>query len=154
MVTPRCTPSATGYMPFEAKFPRGTAPGLLGEGKAMAICKDMDFPDTIRNDAHVGLRLMAVPAWDSGVDAWIHARMAVLRAVLRTDSPSHAQPIMVSLPRATLTAGNRAKGRRTPDQIDWILSDLSAGTRGLLYIPGSAMCFPGPAWGSRCYCAS
>ena len=32
------------------------------EGKAMAICKDMDFPDTIRNGSHARLRLMAVPA--------------------------------------------------------------------------------------------
>lgn len=91
-------------MPFEAKFPRGTAPGLLGEGKAMAICKDMDFPDTIRNDAHAGLRLMAAPAWDSGVDAWIHARMAVLRGV-ENGFAVHARPIMDSLPRATPTGG-------------------------------------------------
>ena len=63
----------------------------------MAICKDMDFPDTIRNDSHAGLRLMAVPAWDSDVDAWLHARMAVLRGVENADSAMpRARPIMVS----------------------------------------------------------
>jgi apolipoprotein N-acyltransferase len=119
-------------MPFEAKFPRGTAPGLLGEGKAMAICKDMDFPDTIRNDAHAGLRLMAVPAWDSGVDAWIHARMAVLRGVENGFAVARAAN------HGLLTASD-ANGRVIaqkvvgPDQIDWILSDLPLGPGPTLY---------------------
>jgi len=26
--------------------------------------------------------------------------------------------------------------------------------QGLLYIPGSAMCFPGPPWGFECQCAN
>lgn len=44
----------------------------------VAICKDMDFPDTIRGyDAAV----MLVPAWDFEEDAWFHSRIAVLRGV-------------------------------------------------------------------------
>ncbi len=140
-------------MPFEAKFPPGTAPGLLGEGKAMVICKDMDFPDTIRKDAHAGLRLMAVPAWDSDVDAWIHARMAVLRGVENGFAVARAAN------HGLLTASD-ANGRliaqkvARPDQMDWILADLPLGPGGQLSIPGSAMCFPGPPWGSRCCYAS
>ncbi len=68
----------------------GTAPGLLGGRRAMAICKDMDFPDSIRGDVASGIGLMIVPASDFTRDGWIHARMAILRgvengfAVLRT----------------------------------------------------------------------
>jgi apolipoprotein N-acyltransferase len=119
-------------MPFEAKFPPGTVPGLLGEGKAMAICKDMDFPDTIRNDAHAGLRLMMVPAWDSDIDAWIHARMAVLRGVENGFAVARAA-------NHGLLSASDAYGRVIaqkvvgPDQIDWILSDLPLGPGLTLY---------------------
>jgi apolipoprotein N-acyltransferase len=67
-------------LPFEKEVP-GTSPGLLPGGRAMAICKDLDFPRTIRADAEHGLRLMIVPASDFGRDDWIHARMAILRGV-------------------------------------------------------------------------
>jgi apolipoprotein N-acyltransferase len=119
-------------MPFEAKFPPGTAPGLLGEGKAMVICKDMDFPDTIRKDAHVGLRLMAVPAWDSDADAWIHARMAVLRGVENGFAVARAAN------HGLLTASD-ANGRLIaqkvvrPDQTDSLLADLPLGPGPTLY---------------------
>jgi apolipoprotein N-acyltransferase len=119
-------------MPFEAKFPPGTAPGLLGEGKAMAICKDMDFPDTIRKDAHAGIRLMAVPAWDSDVDGWIHARMAVMRGV------ENGFAVVRAANHGLLSASD-AKGRliaqkvARPDQVDSILADLPLGPGPTLY---------------------
>jgi apolipoprotein N-acyltransferase len=47
----------------------------------MEICKDMDFPRTIRRDAARGVRLMGVPAGDFNRDAWIHGRMAIMRGV-------------------------------------------------------------------------
>jgi len=70
----------------EDKFTPGPGPGLLGGGRAVAICKDMDFPSTLRSDAQKaedkgGIRLMAVPANDFVKDGWIHARMAVMRGV-------------------------------------------------------------------------
>jgi apolipoprotein N-acyltransferase len=74
--------------PFEGKFTPGPGPGLLGQGRAVAICKDMDFPATLRADAlsaetaNNGIRIMAVPANDFIADGWIHARMAVLRGVV------------------------------------------------------------------------
>jgi apolipoprotein N-acyltransferase len=68
-------------LPAEARFTPGHKPGLISDGRAMAICKDMDFPRTIRADATHGIRLMAVPAGDFGVDAWIHGRMAIMRGV-------------------------------------------------------------------------
>jgi apolipoprotein N-acyltransferase len=47
----------------------------------LQICKDMDFPRLSREYAADAASLMLVPAWDFNVDAWLHSRMAVLRAV-------------------------------------------------------------------------
>lgn len=67
--------------PGEDKFTPGPGPGLLDDGRAVAICKDLDFPSTLRSDARNGIRLLAVPANDFVKDGWIHARMAVMRGV-------------------------------------------------------------------------
>jgi apolipoprotein N-acyltransferase len=48
---------------------------------ALQICKDMDFPRLSREYAAEGANLLLVPAWDFNLDRWLHARMAVLRAV-------------------------------------------------------------------------
>ena len=47
----------------------------------LQICKDMDFPRLSREYASEGANLLLVPAWDFNLDRWLHARMAVLRAV-------------------------------------------------------------------------
>jgi apolipoprotein N-acyltransferase len=47
----------------------------------LQICKDMDFPNLSREYAAEGANLLLVPAWDFNLDRWLHARMAVLRAV-------------------------------------------------------------------------
>ena len=47
----------------------------------LQICKDMDFPQLSREYAREGANLLLVPAWDFNLDRWLHARMAVLRAV-------------------------------------------------------------------------
>ena len=66
---------------LEDRFTPGQVSGWLGHGRAMEICKDMDFPGTIRPDAARGTRLMGVPAGDFGIDRWQHGRMAVMRDV-------------------------------------------------------------------------
>jgi apolipoprotein N-acyltransferase len=69
-------------VPFvETEFAPGHTSGWLGDGRAMEICKDMDFPRTILGDARYGIRLVGVPAGDFGKDAWLHARMAIMRGV-------------------------------------------------------------------------
>jgi apolipoprotein N-acyltransferase len=68
-------------LPGEDAYTPGKRPGLIGAGRAMAICKDLDFPRTIRGDARSGIRLMMVPANDFMKDGWIHARQAILRGV-------------------------------------------------------------------------
>ena len=67
-------------LPFELTVP-GREPGLLGGGYATQICKDMDFPRTVRDTAALGVRLMIVPADDFGRDAWIHGRISIMRGV-------------------------------------------------------------------------
>lgn len=67
---------------FESHFTPGRANLQSGEPPARfgyAICKDMDFPTVGR--AQAGSDIVFVPAWDFGVDAWLHSRMAVLRGV-------------------------------------------------------------------------
>jgi apolipoprotein N-acyltransferase len=94
-------------LPEEGKYSPGTRSGYIADGMATAICKDLDFPHTIRSDAHAGIRLMMVPANDFYLDDWIHARQAVMRgvengfAVLRTASHGLA---MVSDDRGRILA--------------------------------------------------
>lgn len=59
----------------------GHEPGLLGHGRAVAICKDMDFVSMIRADARHDIRILFVPAWDFGKDGKMHADMAIMRGV-------------------------------------------------------------------------
>jgi apolipoprotein N-acyltransferase len=62
----------------------GDGPGLVGDGEAVTICKDMDFQGALRDGARRSagaLGLMLVPAWDFDADDWTHARMAILRGV-------------------------------------------------------------------------
>ncbi|HEY1892177.1 MAG TPA: hypothetical protein VGG63_17405 [Steroidobacteraceae bacterium] len=66
---------------IEDRFTPGRAPGWLGGGRAMEICKDMDFPDTIRSDAVRGISVMGVPAGDKGIDGWQHGIMSVMRGI-------------------------------------------------------------------------
>jgi apolipoprotein N-acyltransferase len=47
----------------------------------LQICKDMDFPTLSREYANEGANLLLIPAWDFNLDRWLHARMAVMRAV-------------------------------------------------------------------------
>jgi len=68
-------------LPGEAVYTPGTRSGYFGNGLATAICKDLDFPRTIRSDAQAGTRLLIVGADDFDLDGWIHARQAIMRGV-------------------------------------------------------------------------
>jgi apolipoprotein N-acyltransferase len=72
--------------PFENRYTRGEVPMILATSRGLseqgvAICKDLDFPAWSRRygAAHIGL--MLAPAWDFGVDGWLHSRMATMRAI-------------------------------------------------------------------------
>ena len=71
---------------LERGYTIGAGSGLLGDGKAVVICKDLDFQATLRRDAADGadaggVRVVFAPSWDFGADGWLHARMAILRGV-------------------------------------------------------------------------
>ena len=69
-------------VPFvKTEFTPGHSSCWLGDGRAMEICKDMDYSRAILGDAKYGIRLMGVPAGDFGKVAWLHARMAIMRGV-------------------------------------------------------------------------
>jgi apolipoprotein N-acyltransferase len=59
----------------------GARDGLFESMLATAICKDMDFPQTLRADAAKEIGLLFVPAWDFDSDGWSHGRIAILRGV-------------------------------------------------------------------------
>lgn len=65
----------------EDRFQPGDKSYMLIDGTGVAICKDMDFPPLLRNDATLGPNLYAVPAWDFGGDGAWHARLAIMRGV-------------------------------------------------------------------------
>jgi apolipoprotein N-acyltransferase len=54
---------------------------ILNVSAGIAICKDMDFQRWIRHYGEAGAGILFVPAWDFSSDAWLHSRMAVMRAV-------------------------------------------------------------------------
>lgn len=89
----------------EDHFELGTGPlQILYKGitLGLAICKDLDFPQTIR--AYAGSDLMLVPAWDFYEDDWFHSRMAVMRGV------ENGMPLARSARRGFLTMAD-ANGR-------------------------------------------
>ncbi|MGO1544300.1 MAG: nitrilase-related carbon-nitrogen hydrolase [Gulosibacter sp.] len=67
----------------ESHFTTGSGPKVTsaaGASASLLICKDMDFPNTVR-DSVAGAAVILVPAWDFFEDAWFHSRIAVLRGV-------------------------------------------------------------------------
>ena len=66
---------------LEAVFTPGAQSFMTGDFTGIAVCKDMDFPATLRSDAQVQPTLYAVPAWDFVADGPWHARLAILRGV-------------------------------------------------------------------------
>ncbi|WP_214108622.1 nitrilase-related carbon-nitrogen hydrolase [Acrocarpospora catenulata] len=67
---------------IERNFRPGTSLAFLDDTRlGLIICKDLDFPDLVRQYGRAGAAALLAPAWDFGVDAWLHSRMAVTRGV-------------------------------------------------------------------------
>ncbi|WP_288425226.1 nitrilase-related carbon-nitrogen hydrolase [uncultured Spirosoma sp.] len=69
---------------FESQFSAGRQTGLFPIDTlqaGVAICKDLDFPGTIRDYGQARTAVLFVPANDFRIDDWLHARMAILRGV-------------------------------------------------------------------------
>ena len=130
---------------------RGNAAGILTDGRAVAICKDLDFPATIRSDARSGIQLMLVPAADFEVDGWIHARMAILRGV------ENGLSVVRASRNGLLTLSDdrgRVWGRSTTERqrIVAVIADLPLGAGQLSIVAlgtsllGHALLFPLLCW--------
>jgi apolipoprotein N-acyltransferase len=69
---------------FEDRYQPGTRPvefSAAGTKIGLAICKDMDFPNSFFQYARDGVGILVVPAWDFGQDDQWHARMAITRGI-------------------------------------------------------------------------
>jgi apolipoprotein N-acyltransferase len=122
-------------VPFvETELTPGHSSGWLGDGRAMEICKDMDFPRTIRGDAKYGIHLMGVPAGDFGKDAWLHARMALMRGV------ENGFAIVRAADEGLLTASD-AEGR--------LIGQKSAAASGMTVLMADVPLGPGPTLYTR-----
>lgn len=117
---------------LENMFTPGHRSGWLGDGRAMEVCKDMDFPNTIRRDAAEDVRLLGVPAGDFGKDAWLHGRMAIMRGVENGFA-------LVRAANSGLVTASDAHGRiiaakmDTPAGLTMIVADLPLGPGPTLY---------------------
>lgn len=118
---------------LEDRYTPGRASGWLGGGRAVEICKDMDFPGTIRRDAAKGVRLMGVPAGDMGIDRWQHGIMTVMRGVedgFAMVSPAHDGLVMIiSDAQGRLLAATRT----APTGLTMAIADLPLGPGPTLY---------------------
>jgi apolipoprotein N-acyltransferase len=69
---------------LETQFMPGNDIGLFKLDhlqSGIAVCKDLDFQDYIRQYGENKLSILFVPAWDFIVDDWLHSRMTILRGV-------------------------------------------------------------------------
>ena len=112
---------STRYQPGLAAF--------AANGIGIEICKDMDFPTTLRADMVASrATLLAVPAWDFGADAWSHARVAILRSV------ENAVPLARAARDGLLSVNDgygRLLGRaQSKDGFTVLVADVPLGTSG------------------------
>jgi apolipoprotein N-acyltransferase len=117
---------------LEDIFTPGHSSGWIGRGRVMEICKDMDFPRTIRRDAAMGGRLMGVPAGDFGKDGWLHARMALMRGV--EDGFALVRAADDGMVTASDAEGRLVASKTdTPSGLTMIVADLPLGPGPTLY---------------------
>jgi apolipoprotein N-acyltransferase len=122
-------------VPFlETELTPGRTSGWLGAGRAMEICKDMDYPRTILSDAKFGIRLMGVPAGDFGKDGWLHARMAIMRGV------ENGFAIVRAANEGLLTVSD-AEGR--------LIAQKTAASSGMTALVAAVSLGPGPTLYTR-----
>ncbi|MDE2051208.1 MAG: apolipoprotein N-acyltransferase [Gammaproteobacteria bacterium] len=117
---------------LEDSYAPGRASGGLGHGRAVEICKDMDFPDTIRPDAANGVRLMGVPAGDMGIDGWQHGIMSVMRGVengFALVRPAHDGLVFASDAQGRLVALEKD----APTGLTMLVANLPLGSGPTLY---------------------
>ncbi|MDI2129939.1 nitrilase-related carbon-nitrogen hydrolase [Yinghuangia seranimata] len=84
-----------------------------GTRYGVIICKDLDFPDLVREFGREGTRFLLAPAWDFDSDAWLHSRMAATRGVengLTVARSARRGALTVSDPYGRVSAERRTGG--------------------------------------------
>jgi apolipoprotein N-acyltransferase len=69
---------------LENRFAPGKGIGVFevqGLQLGISICKDLDFPVYIKKYGSKNINILTIPAWDFGIDDWLHSRMSILRGV-------------------------------------------------------------------------
>lgn len=114
------------FVPGATNFVRADKTGVV-------ICKDMDFPATLRADARAGHpTLMAVPAWDFDGDREWHASLAVMRGV--ENGFSLARAAKLGLLTLSDAHGRVIAGRASaPLGMVTLVGDLPRGPGGTFY---------------------
>jgi apolipoprotein N-acyltransferase len=108
-----------GHGPLQ-RVPDDTRLGLI-------ICKDLDFPDLVRDNRAHGASVLLAPAWDLGGDGWLHSRMAVTRGVesgLWVARAGRRGELTISDPTGRVVA--EADATAHPDAA--IVADVTTGT--------------------------
>ncbi len=117
---------------LENRFTPGHASGWLGDGRAVQICFDMDVPSTVRPVAANGVRLMAVPGGDFGIDRWLHGRLAVMRGVengFAVVRPAHHGMVYASDAEGRLVASQKD----VPAGVTMVVANLPLGPGPTFY---------------------
>lgn len=113
---------------LESELTEGDGPPVvLPGGLGLIICKDLDFPDLVRQDRDADASVLLAPAWDMGSDGWLHGRMAVVRGVESGASVARAGRnglLTISDPTGDVTA--EADAVHEPDTT--IVADVPTGT--------------------------
>ncbi len=117
---------------FEPLVP-GNIAGLISNGGALEICKDMDFQATIRADARSGVNIAYVPAWEFVTDREAHANMAIMRGV------ENGFAVVRSALEGLITISDSqgrlvARAVSSPVGPVTILGDVAPGRGGTLYV--------------------
>ncbi|MBV1851227.1 nitrilase-related carbon-nitrogen hydrolase [Catellatospora tritici] len=98
------------------------------------VCKDMDFPSTVRPYRGDGAQLLLVPAWDFDRDGWLHSRIAAMRgvesglAVVRT---ARSGQLTVSDSRGTVLG----EASYQPEGVATLIVDVPVTTVSTVYGP-------------------
>jgi apolipoprotein N-acyltransferase len=142
---------------LEDAFVPGDGGFVQPDKTGVAICKDMDFPATLRGDSVRGHpTLLAVPAWDFDQDRTWHAHLAIMRGVedgfslaratkdgllTLSDADGRVVAMKRSDVRGMVTlAGDLRRGpgrtlyQSIGDAFAWVCMALSAGLLGLAFV--------------------
>lgn len=118
---------------LESELTEGDGPPVvLPGGLGLIICKDLDFPDLVRQVRNADASVLLAPAWDMGSDGWLHGRMAIVRGVESGASVARSGRnglLTISNPTGDVTA--EADAVRDPDTA--IVADVPIGTTPTLY---------------------